>query len=82
MRPVLTIILCIFLMNSCKQVDNGKPKEILPEKVSKYDVYGKEFDFNSSHTLDELQSELNAISASDSLNTIITARVNSVKVVG
>ncbi|MFD1614817.1 DUF4920 domain-containing protein [Gelatiniphilus marinus] len=78
MKPITLLIICVFLLNSCKnKTENPEPKPVIAEKIS-YKSFGDSIIADDAIAAKSMASHYKTMAVGDSIDAKITATVKKV----
>lgn len=78
MKSITLLIICIFMLNSCKNRNEEQPKIVSKTEDIAYTSFGKEIIANDAIAASSMASHYKTMNPGDSINSKMIAKVNSV----
>ncbi|MCF7567794.1 DUF4920 domain-containing protein [Sabulilitoribacter arenilitoris] len=78
MKPIILLIICVFMLNSCKNKDEKQQEKPVEVEKTVYKSFGNEIIADDAIDVSSMATHYKSMNVGDSINSKITATVNKV----
>lgn len=78
MKPIILLIICVFMLNSCKNKDEKQQEKPIEVEKTAYKSFGNEIIADDAIDASSMAEHYKSMNVGDSINSKITATVNKV----
>lgn len=78
MKPIIIIIICVFMLNSCKNKDENQQEKPLEVEKTEFKSFGNDIIADDAIDASSMASHYKTMNVGDSINSKMTATVNKV----